>query len=688
MGVTTGDPSGSPRPLHTYSLGFLRQRQVRRILELAGWRVRFGWPAAGATVGVWGQRPVSWRGRWVARRTGASLLTVEDGFLRSVRPGVTGEPPLSLVLDDVGIYYDAARPSRLEQLLYNVELDVAGETRASASRQGLLDARLSKYTPPVPPDHAFEEDLPDQFVLVVDQTSGDASIPGAGADASTFRKMLDAARSENPGASLVIKSHPDVLAGSKRGHFNADDLNPGERLIADEVNPWDLIDRASVVYTVSSQIGYEAILAGRKVRCFGHAFYAGWGLTDDEAAPPRRGRRLTVDQLFTACHLQYPVYYDPIEDRLCDLDTVVRTLKLQVAAQTPPAGCDGEVFMGVRQWKRRNLLGFRPTLPRRPRFADTIQDAGRIAVAEQRHLWAWAAKTEPADLEALAEGGVSVGFVEDGFLRSVGLGATLTQASSLVFDRQGIYFDPSRPSDLEDVVATAAEGGADLSRAAALRERIVAAGVTKYNVGATTPVPAPTRRPVILVPGQVEDDASIQRGCGETRTNQALLRAARECNPDAWIIYKPHPDVEAKLRAGHVPKTEIEAHADWVPSDFSVNELLNSADEVWTLTSLMGFEALLRGKAVTCLGVPFYAGWGLTNDLGDVPQRRRARPGLDGLVWAALIAYPSYRDPKTGLACTPEQIVERLAEGKPFQQATVLSRLQGAFASQSWLWRR
>ncbi len=127
------------------------------------------------------------------------------------------------------------------------------------------------------------------------------------------------------------------------------------------------------------------------------------------------------------------------------------------------------------------------------------------------------------------------------------------------------------------------------------------------------------------MPGQVEDDASILTGAGDIRTNRALLQAARDANPDAVILYKPHPDVEAGLRAGALAAAAI-GIADMVLSDADPVDLIEACDEVWTMTSLLGFEALLRGKPVTCLGAPFYAGWGLTRDLGPVPERRTARP--------------------------------------------------------------
>ncbi|MDG1167696.1 MAG: capsular polysaccharide biosynthesis protein, partial [Sulfitobacter sp.] len=192
----------------------------------------------------------------------------------------------------------------------------------------------------------------------------------------------------------------------------------------------------------------------------------------------------------------------------------------------------------------------------------------------------------------------------------------------------------------------------------------------------------------ILVPGQVEDDASIRTGADAVRTNRALLEAARAAHPDAMILYKPHPDVEAGLRPGGVDAAGL---ADMVLHHADPIAVLGHVDEVWTMTSLLGFEALLRGVAVTTLGVPFYAGWGLTRDLGDVPPRRRALPRLEGLVHATLIDYPRYRDPRTGLPCPVEVIVERLATGdipRPGPANRLLSKLQGMFATQSHLWRR
>ena len=108
------------------------------------------------------------------------------------------------------------------------------------------------------------------------------------------------------------------------------------------------------------------------------------------------------------------------------------------------------------------------------------------------------------------------------------------------------------------------------------------------------------------------------------------------------------------------------------------------------MTSLRGFEALLRGKTVTCLGAPFYAGWGLTTDLGAVPARRSTEIALESLVHASFIDYPRYFDQTTQQPCPAEVVLERLASGKVLQPKPfnrILSKLQGLFASKAHFWR-
>ena len=249
--------------------------------------------------------------------------------------------------------------------------------------------------------------------------------------------------------------------------------------------------------------------------------------------------------------------------------------------------------------------------------------------------------------------------VEDGFLRSVGLGADLVRPISWVLDSRGIYYDATRPSDLEHLLLTEEFTPELLERASLLRRRIVEYGLTKYNVGAEGwERPANLAR-VILVPGQVETDASIRFGTPGIRTNMGLLRAVREANPEAYVVYKPHPDVVAGLRAKGQREDEALCWCDEVVTDVAMGDLLLMVDEVHVLTSLTGFEALLRGKTVVCYGQPFYAGWGLTRDIMPLDRRNRSR-SLDELIAGVLILYPRYLSRMTGRLTTPEQALDEL----------------------------
>nr|WP_258095150.1 capsular polysaccharide biosynthesis protein [Salipiger pentaromativorans] len=668
-----GAGGDNPRRLYVFSAGFLRQRRLRRILSLTGYPVSLGLPGPGDMVGVWGQSPYAHRGKAVAARRGARLLRVEDAFLRSLHPGRSGEPPLGLLLDRTGVHFDGRAPSDLETLLATHPLDDhALLDRARGAMARMRAAHLSKYAAVDPATPAPEPG----YVLVIDQTAGDASVRASGADRNRFLEMLYWAQEEHPGKRILLRTHPETRAGFRPGHFTKADAQGRIALFSDPVSPQALLDGAVAVYTVSSQMGFEAILAGHKPRVFGHPFYAGWGLTEDETPLPRRQRRLTRAQLFAAAMILYPVWYDPYRDRLCEIEDVLATLEALSRAWREDR--HGWVAEGMRLWKRRPLQRFfgseRPMV-----FANTPEEARKRA-EEGRRRMVWAGKAQ--DDGALR--------VEDGFLRSRGLGAELVPPLSLVADDLGIYYDPTRPSRLERLIAAGAQPRPDQEdRARRLIARLVAGGLTKYNLpGALPDLPDGHR---ILIPGQVEDDASILLGSPQIQSNADLLARVRANNPGAVLIWKPHPDVEAGLRPGAV--TAPDRWADLTLSQADMGALLPQVDEVWTLTSLTGFEALMRGRKVTVLGAPFYAGWGLTRDLGPVPARRLAgpRPTLEALVHATLIAYPRYRDPVTGLPCPVEIVAERLETGAIPHPGPVnrgLSKLQGLLASQAHLWRR
>jgi capsular polysaccharide export protein len=609
----------------------------------------------------WGYKATAEKARKFAEKNRIPYWALEDGFVRSLGLGRDGDPPMSLVVDPVGIYYDARSPSQLETLLQ----DGGWETpellsRARSVRRWLTSERLSKY------NNAPEENLwPDDTkarVLVVDQTFGDMSVVGGLADESTFRDMVQAALDENPEAEVVVKTHPDVLKGYRKGYLGNIDKHPRLQLFTDFVSPWSVLDRVDTVYTVTSLLGFEALLAGKRVRCFGMPFYAGWGLTEDELTCPRRTRSRTLDEVFAATYLKYARYVDPVSGKCCEIEKII-TLLSDRRRQLMLTG-EMVFYSGASLWKRRFLPEFLGRSRRCVKFTRRPSDS--IKQAEKSGgRWALWASTETEVLRNKAENvNVPMIRVEDAFLRSVGLGSDLVRPWSLVLDDVGIYYDASRPSRLETLLRETDFSPFLLDRARKIRESILAHGLTKYNVDCGESCGFVNGdKTAILVVGQVEDDASILRGSAQIQRNIELLQTVHKANPDAYILYKPHPDVIAGNRRGAITESDTLKLCDEVVKNVAMNQLLTGVDEVHTMTSLSGFEALLRGVKVVCYGLPFYAGWGLTKDFLFC-ERRGRRLSLDQLVAAALILYPSYIDPLTRQVCSVENFLGWLTSNK------------------------
>lgn len=636
------------------SLGMWRLRDD--IAALLGIPVTLARPLDGASAYVgWGRRPSWTRAAALARRNGASLYTVEDGFLSGYQRALD-EPRHSYVVDTTGIYFDTRSDNDLERLIRS---DEPGDDEwAKAMIRTIVEQRTTKF-------NGWElqsgdEGLPprEPYLLVVDQVPGDASIIGAGADAARFEAMLRHAADSADGRSIVIRTHPATLqasplvAAAKAAGINFRLSSGG--------NPWPLLEQADGVWTISSQLGFEAAMAGKPVHAFGRSFYAGRGFTNDHFADGPQAQ-CSLFRLFSLFYGRYMRCLDLHTRQPCSFDIA---LEQAIVVRDQRDRLARPVFTGgLSPWKRQAVGPMLVGRRGRPTHCITRAAARRQAAARQGVVAEWGARQAGQD-DAL--------FVEDGFIRSRGLGAELVMPASLVLDSRGAHFDCSRPTDIETLLQNRQFSEAELRRAQQLRQALVASGVTKYNVGdnfAGFPeVEAGQLR--ILVPGQVESDASIRFGSPHIRTNKALVEAVRRLFPSAFIAYKVHPDAVAGMRAaGNMP----EGH-DFLATNGSAHQWIEWADRVETMTSLTGFEALLRNRQVGVHGVPAYAGWGLTDDRLPAPRRTRVL-SLDELVAGLLIAYPYYVHPASRLPCKPEELVQALADpaAQPARQTSRLS---------------
>ncbi|WP_429056543.1 capsular polysaccharide biosynthesis protein [Aeromonas veronii] len=617
----------------------------------------------------WGQKANTHQIKEQAKTLSLPYWQLEDGFIGYIGHPARGGKAVSLIADPVGIYYDARQPSQLEQL---IATPCEPQTLARAERLigELVRLGVTKYNCyATAPGQSIDsgsvaalsavgdyDGLPSGLatrlqqsaklrVLLVDQVAGDLSIPGAMASEADFVAMVEAARRNHPDARLLLRTHPDTRFGKKSGvlaRLNLDDVE----IVADHCHPHALLKVVDAVYTVSSQLGFEGLLLGKPVYCFGMPFYAGWGLTHDSKQCERRNVRVSLPQLVAAALICYPRYLDPVLGQRCEVEEVVAIIARQ---QKSPPRWRRLYLVGFSLWKRAFMQAFCHHLAEELCFVS--KPPKRLTGDEQILVWG----SRHPDLASAIR-------VEDGFIRSRGLGSNLCRPSSLSLDPVGIYFDSRTPSGLEQLLNYQRVTEVEVKRGDALIALLREHRVSKYNVGEPQHYAKPDDgRELVLVVGQVDGDASILAGSPHIRSNEQLLWAVRAAKPEAHILYKPHPDVVAGNRGGAISAACLAECVDSQVLDIGLTSLYPHVDELHTMTSLSGFEALVQGVKVTTWGQPFYSGWGLTTDANPPARRQRSLP-LAALVYLTLVAYPLYIDWQTGLWISPEQLIRQLAK--------------------------
>jgi len=647
-------------------------RRERAALAAAFPEADAGSPEA---VAVWS---ASWRRRPAllrAKALGVPALLLTPGLLRA--PPGWGKPPLLLsitasAIEGLGSSVGGLYPDHL--LMSRGWEAPALLDRAAVARRSLTEARVGGawWNAGAVPDA-------DGLALVVANEASPFCPP------AVLEAMLEAALADNRAQKVVLlasaRSCPRTILQAAAAF--------GCVVVDGPVDPWAVIARARRVYCGGGETGFLALIAGSEVRCFGHSFYSGWGVTVDAAGVPQKPFRRTVEQIFAGACLLATRYLDPYRNvpaTFEDIVTILTEWRRVEAASRRIAVC-----LGMSWWKRRWIAEFFRSGSRPPRFRRNPRAALAVAAARPGSAIAvWASRMPPGLAASAARQGTSLVTVEDGFIRSVGLGSDFIRAASLALDASGAHCDPDVCSDLERLLRDTDFDPAVLRRARDLIAALVACGITKYNLnkydlrrkgmrpnrlvlrGQLFDFPPGRRR--ILVPGQVEDDLSVRLGGGAIRRNIELLACVRAGNPDAFILYKPHPDVEAGHRRGSIPRTLATKFADAVIAGGSTGAILGGIDELHTLTSLTGFEALLRRRKVVVYGRPFYAGWGLTRDCVVIERGRHLT--LEELVAGALILYPWYLDPVTRLPCPPEIIVDRLAQPELWRTGPLVAARQ------------
>jgi capsular polysaccharide export protein len=610
----------------------------------------------------WGRKNSGLKAMELAKKCDGSFVLLEDGFIRSLGLGVDGSPSFSLVEDDVGIYYDAAVASKLENILntYDFLSDTKLMEDAKKAIKLINKYNISKYNSAKDIEKNYFKDEDKNRVLIIAQTAGDSSLEYGMLDNYTTEDIIKAACEENPNSLVYIKIHPDVFSGKKESDIDSSSLDSKIKLITEDFNPISLLKYFDTVYTKTSGMGFEALLVGCKCVCFGMPYYAGWGITDDRSNCYRRKRKLSVEEVFAGAYILYTRYYNPYKKTDSNIIDTINTINKYRNIELQNQG--RLFFFGFSKWKRSFMKPFFKSSKNEIFFCDNLKQAIAQKINTKDKVFIWGMKENKDLFEYCKDNNIKYNRVEDGFIRSISLGSDLTKPYSLVVDTRGIYIDPRSESDLENIYNTYKFDEEIKTRAKKLIEKIIEAKFSKYNgiVHKKLQVNNQIDQKVVLIPGQVEDDASIIYG-GMGMSTLKLLQEVRKKNPNEYIIFKPHPDVMSDNRIGLKDKNIIMKYVDELITDVSIDSCLEVADEVHTITSTVGYEALLRGIKVHTYGLPFYAGWGLTSDKFTCERRTRNLDILE-LVSGAIIVYPRYISPKTNELCEVEVAFDEMLE--------------------------
>jgi len=331
-------------------------------------------------------------------------------------------------------------------------------------------------------------------------------------------------------------------------------------------------------------------------------------------------------------------------------------------------------FFNFSPWRMMQIENFFYAPNNQKIICKTLEEALSKGLDTTSNIFIYGIIEFPEVEEYVKENAMTIYRIEDAFIRSVALGSGFAKPYSLSIDSRGIYFDPRKPSDLEYLLENHEFTEELLGRAKRVRAEVVASKFSKYNHLEHSSIELDREKfdKVILVTGQVEDDMSIKFGAFGLN-NSDLLEMVKEKNPKAYIIYKPHPDVLSGNRLGHISKSITDRCANEIQTMISIDSCIAVSDEVHTLTSGAGFDALIRGKKVYTYGMPFYAGWGLTEDYRKCKRRTTVR-NLNELVAATLILFPRYISPKTGKFCEVEQTLKELKEEQDRYFSNILYR--------------
>ena len=585
----------------------------------------------------WGRKKSGLKAQKLAYKYNAKAIFLEDGFLRSIELGFENNISFSLVFDDIGIYYDGTKASKLEYILNNYDFNQNPTLlkEAQLAIDLITKYQISKYNKGLDiPNDLFKDKQ--KRILIIAQSANDLSLKYAFADSINTQIMINDAIKNNKDAIIYIKIHPDALNNHKKSDFSHLKLEKNCHILKEDYNIIALLDYFDQVYTKSSQVGFEALIRNKKVVVYGLPFYAGWGLSEDKIKCTRRTRKLSIQELVAATLILYPKYLNPYTKLKSNVLDCISTLNKY--KNIYKQNSNTLFFIGFSLWKRSYIKDFFKQNNNEIIFLNSLFKHKKFKDNDKIFIWGMSFSDE--QIYNTFGSLVQIYRVEDGFIRSISLGSDLTRPFSLVIDKRGLYTDSNKTSDLEFILQNYTFNTYELLRASKIQELIIQNNFSKYNQYYSKKLKFKTNKKIILIISQIEDDISMLFSNSNLNTKD-FIKKVRQENKNAYIVYKMHPDITSGNRQGLKDRDFILLYCDEIIENINISSCLNAVDEIHTISSQVGFEALIRNKKVVVYGLPFYAGWGLSEDKIKCTRRTR-KLSIQELVAATLILYPRY----------------------------------------------
>jgi len=190
-----------------------------------------------------------------------------------------------------------------------------------------------------------------------------------------------------------------------------------------------------------------------------------------------------------------------------------------------------------------------------------------------------------------------------------------------------------------------------LALVARLRNNLV---LSKHKFTSTDEIRARlglTGEKLILILLQVEQDSNIIAYAPFSSMAEYLEACLPHVQEDFGIIIKQHP---CEFGTPGFGRLELGTNVRVVRDEFSVLDLANASDYVFTINSTGGFEALMLHKRVFVFGDAFYSGLGMTIDIkDDLPEKVRSIPAalsddekalIDRFIYFMIFQYSVFDD--------------------------------------------